>query len=86
MDQTASRRVTGAAASLLVDRTEGDLIDPDARPPLSDGWVMWMPWDGWSIYVERAGEDELTFSTPVSWAHPTRADGNATVTLRISRH
>jgi hypothetical protein len=81
---SSSRRVTGAA-SLLVDRTEGDLIDPGARPPLSDGWGMWVPWDGWSIYVERAAEDELTFSTPVSWAHPTRPDGTATVTLRISR-
>lgn len=80
-----SRRVTGGAASLLVDRTEGDLTDPDARPPLSDGWGTWVPWDGWSVHVERAAEDELTFSTPVSWAHPARPDGTATVTLRISR-
>lgn len=95
---SGSRRLTGAAASLLVDRTEGDLIDPDARPPLHDGWGMWMPWDGWSVYVERAAEDELTFSTPVNWTGPTRgdaardpiddparADGTATVTLRLSR-
>ncbi|MEZ0493828.1 hypothetical protein AB2L28_16440 [Kineococcus sp. TBRC 1896] len=90
-----SRRVTGNAASLLVDRTEGDLVDPGARPPLHDGWGMWMPWDGWSVYVERAAEDELTFSAPVEWTgtvrarsappDPARADGTATVTLRLSR-
>ncbi|WP_432521027.1 hypothetical protein [Kineococcus sp. SYSU DK006] len=80
-----SRRVTGAGASLLVDRTEGDLVDPGARPLLSDGWGMWIPWDGWSVYVERAAEDALAFSTPVSWTDPTRADGTATLTLRISR-
>lgn len=80
-----SRRVTGKAASLLVDRPEGDLVDPGARPPLSDGWGMWIPWDGWSVYVQRAAEDELKFSTPVSWTSSTDPDGTATVTLRIKR-
>ncbi|GAB3458345.1 hypothetical protein AB1207_20810 [Kineococcus endophyticus] len=80
-----SRRVTGRAASLLVDRTEGDLVDPGGRPPLRDGWGMFVPWDGWSVYVERAAEEELTFSTPVSWAGESVADGTVTITLRLTR-
>lgn len=80
-----SRRVTGRAASLLVDRTEGDLVDRGARPPLSDGWGMFIPWDGWSVHVERAAEEELSFSTPVSWVGETVADGTVTITLRLTR-
>ncbi len=52
---------------------------------MRDGWGMFVPWDGWSVYVERAAEEELTFSTPVSWAGESVADGTVTITLRLTR-
>lgn len=61
-----STRVTGTHAVVVAD-VPSKPLPGTGRPPLHDGWGMWMPWPGWSIWIEQAGEDTLVLTAPVSW-------------------
>lgn len=67
-----SQRVTGDHAVLVGDVPGRDLVPGSGRPPLSDGWGMFVPWAGWSMWVENAAEDDVVITTPVSWTRDLR--------------
>ncbi|NAZ80959.1 hypothetical protein GTR02_03910 [Kineococcus sp. R8] len=69
-----STRVTGTHAVVVADVPSRPLPGT-GRPPLHDGWGMWMPWAGWSIWIEQPGEDTLVLTAPVSWTYDPAVTG-----------